>query len=176
VSAARLQEPLGLDDDELLTVLDAGPLEVVSGDLDYRPELPILMDLLAEAEEAAGAPVLQQWVRREGPAGCRVANVRGLGGARSRGRRLHALRRAAHVRLDAHGRRRAASRSRCIQRTLSWIARRGRGGRRPAALADDTPVYPHATRQAREHALEAIGAHLEELLAAAPRLRTALAS
>jgi hypothetical protein len=52
VSAARLQELLGLDDDELLTVLDAGPLEVVSGDLDHRPELPILMDLLAEAEEA----------------------------------------------------------------------------------------------------------------------------
>jgi hypothetical protein len=69
VSAARLQELLGLDDDELLTVLDAGPLEVVSGDLDHRPELPILMDLLAEAEEAAGAPVLQRWVRREGPSG-----------------------------------------------------------------------------------------------------------
>lgn len=60
---------LGLDDDELLTVLDAGPLEVVAGDLDHRPELPILMDLLAEAEEAAGAPVLQRWVRREGPSG-----------------------------------------------------------------------------------------------------------
>jgi hypothetical protein len=69
VSAARLQELLGLDDDELLTVLDAGPLEVVSGDLDHRPELPILLDLLAEAEEQAGAPVLQRWVRREGPAG-----------------------------------------------------------------------------------------------------------
>jgi hypothetical protein len=50
-------------------VLDAGPLEVVSGDLDHRPELPILLDLLADAEEQAGAPVLQRWVRREGPAG-----------------------------------------------------------------------------------------------------------
>jgi hypothetical protein len=69
VSAARLQELLGLDDDELLAVLDAGPLEVVSGDLDHRPELPILLDLLADAEEQAGAPVLQRWVRREGPAG-----------------------------------------------------------------------------------------------------------
>jgi len=58
-----------LDDEELLAVLDAGPLEVVSGDLDHRPELPILLDLLAEAEEQAGAPVLQRWVRREGPAG-----------------------------------------------------------------------------------------------------------
>ena len=44
---------MGLDDDELLTVLDAGPLEVVLGNLDHRPELPILLDLLAEAEEAA---------------------------------------------------------------------------------------------------------------------------
>jgi len=69
LSAARLQELLGLDDDELLAVLDAGPLEVLSGDLDHRPELPILLDLLAEAEEQAGAPVLQRWVRREGPAG-----------------------------------------------------------------------------------------------------------
>src|SRR3954468_23353087 len=69
VSAARLQELLGLDDDELLAVLDAGPLEVVSGELHRRPELPIRLDLLAEAEEQAGAPVLRRWVRREGPAG-----------------------------------------------------------------------------------------------------------
>ncbi len=68
-SASRLQELLSLDDDELLVVLDADPLEVVGGDLDHRPELPILLDLLAEAEEQAGAPVLQRWVRREGPAG-----------------------------------------------------------------------------------------------------------
>ena len=46
LSAARLQELLGLEDDELLAVLDAGPLEVVSGDLDHRPELPILTMLL----------------------------------------------------------------------------------------------------------------------------------
>ena len=69
MSAARLQDLLGLDDDELLAVLDAGPLEIVSGDLDHRPELPILLALLADAEEQAGAPVLQRWVRREGPAG-----------------------------------------------------------------------------------------------------------
>ncbi len=50
-------------------MLDAGPLEVVGGDLDHRPELPILMDLLAEAEEKAGAAMLQRWVRREGPSG-----------------------------------------------------------------------------------------------------------
>ena len=69
MSAARLQELLGLDDDELLSVLDVDPLTLLSGQLDHRPELPILLDLLADAEEQAGAPVLQRWVRREGPAG-----------------------------------------------------------------------------------------------------------
>ena len=52
-------------------MLDADPLEVVGGDLDHRPELPILLDLLAEAEEQAGAPVLRRWVRREGPPAAR---------------------------------------------------------------------------------------------------------
>ena len=63
-SAARLQELLGLTDDELLTVLDADPLEVVSGDLDHKPELPILLQLLEEQGDA-----LTRWVRTEGPAG-----------------------------------------------------------------------------------------------------------
>jgi hypothetical protein len=42
---------------------------VLSGDLDHKPELPILLDLLAEAEERAGAPVLRRWVRAAGPSG-----------------------------------------------------------------------------------------------------------
>jgi hypothetical protein len=67
--AAHLQELLGLSDDELLAVLDADPLEVVSGDLDHKPELPILLDLLAEAEESAGAATLRRWVRAAGPPG-----------------------------------------------------------------------------------------------------------
>ena len=50
-------------------MLDADPLEVVGGDLDHRPELPILLDLLAEAEERAGASVLRRWVRASGPQG-----------------------------------------------------------------------------------------------------------
>jgi hypothetical protein len=50
-------------------VLDADPLEVVSGDLDHKPELPILLDLLAEAETSAGAATLRRWVRAGGPAG-----------------------------------------------------------------------------------------------------------
>jgi hypothetical protein len=42
---------------------------VVSGDLDHKPELPILLDLLAEAEERAGAAVLRRWLRAAGPTG-----------------------------------------------------------------------------------------------------------
>ena len=66
-SAQHLQELLGLSDEELLAVLDEDPLTVLSGELDHKPELPILFDLLAEAEERAGAPVLRRWVRATGP-------------------------------------------------------------------------------------------------------------
>ena len=67
--AARLQELLGLTDDELLRVLDADALTLLSGELDHRPELPILLDLLADAEERAGEAVLRRWVRASGPRG-----------------------------------------------------------------------------------------------------------
>jgi len=67
--AGRLQNLLGLSDEELLTILDEDPLAVITGDLDHRPELPILLDLLAEAEERAGPAVLRRWVRAAGPAG-----------------------------------------------------------------------------------------------------------
>ena len=60
---------LGLSDDELCTALDADPLTLLSGQLDHRPELPILLDLLAEARERAGAAVLRRWVRAAGPSG-----------------------------------------------------------------------------------------------------------
>jgi hypothetical protein len=63
VKAKQLQDRLGLSDDELLQVLDADPLEVVSGELDHKPELPILLDLLEEHEGLA------RWVRAEGPKG-----------------------------------------------------------------------------------------------------------
>ena len=58
-----------MSDDELLAVLDEDPLAVITGELDHRPELPILLDLLAEAEERAGAAVLRRWVRANGPQG-----------------------------------------------------------------------------------------------------------
>jgi hypothetical protein len=69
VGANHLQELLGLTEEELLATLDADPLSVITGELDHKPELPILLELLAEAEERAGAPVLRRWVRASGPAG-----------------------------------------------------------------------------------------------------------
>jgi hypothetical protein len=63
---------LGLAEEELCTILAADPLELLSGQLDHRPELGILLDLLAEAQERAGAPVLRRWVRaRAGADGSR---------------------------------------------------------------------------------------------------------
>ena len=60
---------LGLTEDELCAILDVDPLTLLSGQLDHRPELPILLDLLAEAEKRAGAPVLRRWVRAQGAHG-----------------------------------------------------------------------------------------------------------
>jgi hypothetical protein len=64
-----LQDLLGLTEEELLRILDADPLSVITSRLDHKPELPILLDLLAEAEEKAGSPVLRRWVRAAGPDG-----------------------------------------------------------------------------------------------------------
>ena len=64
-----MQDLLGLTEEELLQILDADPLSVITDELDHKPELPILLDLLAEAEETAGAPVLRRWVRAAGPNG-----------------------------------------------------------------------------------------------------------
>ncbi len=62
-------ELLGLSEDELCAVLAVDPLSLLSGQLDHRPELPILLDLLAEAEEQAGPAMLRRWVRASGPRG-----------------------------------------------------------------------------------------------------------
>jgi hypothetical protein len=66
---ARVTELLGLSDDELCRVLDADPLTLLSGQLEHRAELPILLQLLEEASERAGAGVLRRWVRTRGLAG-----------------------------------------------------------------------------------------------------------
>jgi hypothetical protein len=68
-AAALLQDRLGLTDDELLATLDADPLEVVGGDLDHKPQLPILLTLTEDAAERAGEGVLKRWVRVSGRLG-----------------------------------------------------------------------------------------------------------
>jgi hypothetical protein len=65
-SAQHLQDLLGLSDEELIRTLEASALELLGGELDHRPELPILLALLADAEERAGAAVLRRWVRASG--------------------------------------------------------------------------------------------------------------
>jgi hypothetical protein len=62
-------ELLGLSEEELCAILDVDALTLLSGRLDHRPELGILLDLLAEAEDRAGAAVLRRWVRARGPRG-----------------------------------------------------------------------------------------------------------
>jgi hypothetical protein len=66
MSAARLQSLLGLSDEELLRILGSDPLAVITGEEDSRPEVAILLALLAEAEERAGAATLRRWLRANG--------------------------------------------------------------------------------------------------------------
>jgi len=62
-------ELLGLSEDELCRVLDVDPLTLLSGQLEHRGELPILLDLIEEPVERAGPAVLRRWVRATGPGG-----------------------------------------------------------------------------------------------------------
>lgn len=63
--AAVLTERLGLSDDELLQILDVDPLTVLIGELDHKPEIPILLALTEDLD----AVVLRRWVRASGPHG-----------------------------------------------------------------------------------------------------------
>jgi hypothetical protein len=67
--AVLLMEMLGLTEDELCAVLGVDALSLLSGQLDHRPELTILLELLGEASQLAGAAVLRRWVRVSTPAG-----------------------------------------------------------------------------------------------------------
>jgi hypothetical protein len=67
--AVRLMDLLGLSEDELCRILDVDPLTLLSGRLEHRAEVPILLDLLDEAAERAGSALLRRWVRAAGPAG-----------------------------------------------------------------------------------------------------------
>jgi len=67
--AYRLMEMLGLSEDELCQILAVQPLELLSDQIDHRPEPSILLDLLGDAAEQAGPAVLTRWVRASGPHG-----------------------------------------------------------------------------------------------------------
>ena len=60
---------LGLSEDELCIVLDVDPLTVIAGELDHKPQLPILLALTQEAAERVAGGVLPRWVRSTGPNG-----------------------------------------------------------------------------------------------------------
>jgi hypothetical protein len=67
---------LGLSDEELCEVLATDPLAVISGEVDHRPELAILLALTAQAAERAGAQTLRGWLRRRGPNGIPFEHLR----------------------------------------------------------------------------------------------------
>jgi hypothetical protein len=75
-AAALLMDRLGLTEEELCTVLGADPLAVITGDLDDKPQLPILLALTEEAVERVGEEVLRRWVRANGPQGRPVDHLR----------------------------------------------------------------------------------------------------
>ena len=70
---------LGLSDEELMTMLDTDPLSVITDELSHRPEIGILLDLTAEAEERAGAEVLRRWLRAGRPAPVELLTARDFG-------------------------------------------------------------------------------------------------
>ena len=75
-SSKELQDLLGLSDEELIRTLDASALELLAGSTRDRPELGILLDLLRDAEERAGATLLregdaQAWLPFDTPGGVR---------------------------------------------------------------------------------------------------------
>jgi hypothetical protein len=60
---------LSLSEEELCAALGVEPLELLSGQLDHRPELGILLDLVAQARERAAPAVLARWMRVKGSHG-----------------------------------------------------------------------------------------------------------
>jgi hypothetical protein len=74
--AVELMQRLGLSDDELCEILAVDPIAVITGELDHRPELGILLDLTAEAAEQVGDATLRRWARRKGPSGVPLEHLR----------------------------------------------------------------------------------------------------
>lgn len=67
---------LGLSDDELCEILAVDPISVITGELEHRPELSILLELTAEAAQRVGDGVLRSWLRRRGPGGIPFEHLR----------------------------------------------------------------------------------------------------
>ena len=121
---------LGLSEDELCRALDVDPLSVISGELDHKPQLAILLALTEEAGRARWGRVLRRWLRASGPAGRPLDHLltRDFGAfedalADARRARLRPARRGRlsdRRRPDQPGRRRPFS---------ARAARRGAGGR-----------------------------------------------
>jgi hypothetical protein len=68
-AASLLMDRLGLTEEELCTALDVDPLTVIAGDLDHKPQLPILLALTEEAAQRLAEGTLRRWVRVSGPNG-----------------------------------------------------------------------------------------------------------
>jgi len=68
-AAALLMDRLGLTEEELCRVLGLDPLSVIAGELEHKPQLPILLALTEEAAERVGEDMLRRWLRAQGPAG-----------------------------------------------------------------------------------------------------------
>ena len=64
----------------MLQILDSDPLSLITGDEDARPEVRILLQLLAEPEETHGAPTLRRWLRAGSPSPLDRLLVRDFGG------------------------------------------------------------------------------------------------
>jgi hypothetical protein len=65
-AAALLMDRLGLTEDELCRILGVDPLTAIAGELDDKPQLPILLALTEEAAERVGADALRRWLRTGG--------------------------------------------------------------------------------------------------------------
>jgi ribosomal protein S18 acetylase RimI-like enzyme len=68
-AAVLLMQRLGLTEDELCRALGIDPLSVIAGELDHKPQVPVLLALTEEAAERGGEDVLRRWLRVTGPAG-----------------------------------------------------------------------------------------------------------
>jgi hypothetical protein len=68
-AAAVLMDRLGLTDEELCAALGADPLSLIAGELDHKPQLPILLALTEEAADRIPAGALRRWLRTSGPSG-----------------------------------------------------------------------------------------------------------